>query len=108
MNIANLQKALLNTLKTETNETLVLGYQSNLRLDQFTSLRYYNSKMVGQPNESPCDEGVQVTQLYELIFLIEALGPDSETRATQLASTFRLASQKNKLAGQGLKFFKCG
>ncbi|OAJ35366.1 phage neck terminator protein [Piscirickettsia salmonis] len=108
MNIQRLQTALLNTLKENTNETLIIGYQKNLRLNQFTSLRYYNSKMVGQPNETPCDEGVQIAQLYELIFIIEALGEDSASRATQLASTFRLASQKNKLAGQGLKFFKCG
>ncbi|QGP57363.1 hypothetical protein PsalMR5_04882 (plasmid) [Piscirickettsia salmonis] len=108
MNIQNLQTALLNTLKENTNETLIIGYQKNLRLNQFASLRYYNSKMIGQPNETPCDEGVQITQLYELIFLIEALGTNSETRATQLASTFRLTSQKNKLASQGLKFFKCG
>ncbi|MGJ3499938.1 phage neck terminator protein [Piscirickettsia salmonis] len=108
MNIQPLQTALLNTLKENTSEKLIIGYQKNLRLNQFTSLRYYNAKMIGQANETPCDEGVQVTQLYELIFFIEALGLDSASRATQLASTFRLASQKNKLSAQGLKFFKCG
>lgn len=71
MNIQPLQTALLNTLKENTSEKLIIGYQKNLRLNQFTSLRYYNAKMIGQANETPCDEGVQVTQLYELIFLLK-------------------------------------
>lgn len=108
MNITSLQACLLNTLKENTNEKILTGYQDNLILKEFTSLRFKTSNEIGSPQEEPCDEGVKYTQLYELIFLIETLGPDSESRATQLSSTFKLKSQKDKLTAQGLKFFKCG